>query len=193
MNWHISFVDFSTALRARVVNTVYLTGWKYYATMLPSPDSFPSRTMINTKHCMVCNRTGEMEITRVPWSNFPPHSVFVHCPRVESYCKYHALRSMIRRKTHHGSVYRIIINNIFDTTIEIPRSNGTTTLAKPSKHFLVQKKDGQLFIHVTWVEDGELFEKCISLNNSLIHDQLLRRPEIITGLWGNESKKTHDL
>lgn len=181
----ISFVDFPTALRLRAVNTVFLEGWILFVSKF-SEDYYPSRTMVQTRRCMVCSRTGDMGITRVPWSILPPRLVFVHCPWSRgSYCKYRALRSLVRRPTNNGSRYRIVCNTVFGPTMVIPRSHGGTTVASPSPHYVVEKKDGRRFVHATWIEKGNLFEKCIRLSDPALRGQLLAAPNLVTSLWGN--------
>ncbi len=180
----ISFADFESALRLREVNHKFNNAWVIHAKNLEKKEVYPSRTMINTNTCMVCYDMGkDKQILKVPWSIVPPRSVIVCCKN--NYCKYFALKSLVERTTIHGSHYQFLTKNIFDSQIQIPRSDGSTTTARPTLNTLVQKKDGQLFVHTSWFEsNGNIFEKCVSLADPLIHKQLLHLPRFVSSLWG---------
>lgn len=180
----ISFADFGSALRLREVNPAFNDAWQIHAKNLEKKEVYPSRTMIHINTCMVCYNMGkDKQILKVPWSIVPPRSVIVCCKN--NYCKYLALKSLVERSTIHGSKYQFLTKNIFDSKIQIPRSDGSTTTANPTLNTLVQKKDGSLFVHTSWFEkNGDIFEKCVSLSNPLIQKQLLHPPRFVQTLWG---------
>jgi hypothetical protein len=178
----ISFADFKTALQIREVSPSFDSAWRVHARNMEQKEVYPSRTMININRCMVCDMVGEMQIVTVPWSVYPPKSVFVCCK--DGYCKYFSMKSLVDKRRCSGSRYHFLTRRIFPPDIQIPRSDGRVTTAQPTPYALVEKKDKRMFIHTSWLEKGDVFEKCVPLDHPLIQKQLLSVPNSICGLWG---------
>lgn len=179
----ISFSEFTSALKLREVTSSLDRAWRVHARNMEQKEVYPSRTMININRCMSCNLVGDdMQIVTVPWSVYPPKSVFVCCKG--GYCKYYSMKSLIQRRRCSGSRYHFLTQKIFPKNIQIPRSDGRITTAQPTSSALVEKKDKSIFIHTSWLDKGNVFEKCVLLAHPLIQKQMLSAPKVICGLWG---------
>lgn len=178
----LSFSEFKTALNLREVTSLIDRAWKMHAKNMKQKEVYPSRTMINMKKCMYCDSIGDdMQIFTVPWSIYPPKSVFVCCKG--RYCKYFSMKSLATERTS-GSRYHFLTQKIFPQNIQIPRSDGRITKARPTSSVLIEKKDKGIFIHTSWLEKGNVFEKCVLFQHPLIQKQMLSIPKVVCGLWG---------